>query len=108
MPRCAGAESGHSSRHQHDSQPDRVLLTAIAQAIIEAVWLGFRFGFRFNDVPIAPVIAVVQDVFAVAVLTGVVMVINRLVVNATRFRGSRRGDAVLNLAWIGTLITSCN
>ena len=79
-----------------------VLLTAIVQAIIEALWLGFRF----DAVPFAPVIAVGQDVFALAVLTGVAMALfNRLVVNPTRFRGSHRGDAVLILAWIGTLVT---
>jgi Fe-S oxidoreductase/nitrate reductase gamma subunit len=78
-----------------------VLLTAIVQGIIEAVWLGFRFDM----VPIAPVIAAAQDVFAVAVLTGVLMaLVNRLVINPTRFRGSHRRDAVLILVWIGTLI----
>ena len=78
-----------------------VLLTAIAQAIVEALWLGFHF----NDVPIAPVIAFLQDIFCVAVLTGVVMaLINRLVVRPIRFRASHLGDAVLILAWIGTLL----
>jgi hypothetical protein len=79
-----------------------VLLTAIAQGVVEALWQGFRFDM----VPGAPVIAFLQDVFCVAVLTGVLMaLINRLVVNPTRFRGSHRGDAVLILAWIGTLLT---
>ncbi len=78
-----------------------VLLTAIAQAIIEAFWQGFRF----NDVPGAPVIAFLQDIFCVAALTGVVMaLVNRLLVNPTRFRASHRGDAVLILGWIGTLL----
>jgi Fe-S oxidoreductase len=78
-----------------------VLLTAIAQAIVEAVWQGFRF----NDVPAAFVIAFAQDIFCVAVLAGVgLALVNRLVVNPTRFRGSHRGDAVLILAWIGTLL----
>jgi Fe-S oxidoreductase len=78
-----------------------VLLTAIAQAIIEALWQGFRF----NDVPGAPVIAFLQDIFCIAALTGVVLaLVNRLVVNPTRFRASHRGDAVLILAWIGTLL----
>jgi len=44
-----------------------VLLTAIAQAIVEALWQGFRF----NDVPGAVGIAFAQDVFSVAVLAGV-------------------------------------
>ena len=79
-----------------------VLLTAIAQAIVEALWQAFMF----NRVPGAPIIAFAQDIFCVAVLTGVLMaLINRLVVNPTRFRGSHRGDAVLILAWIGTLVT---
>lgn len=78
-----------------------VLLTAIAQAIVEALWQGFRF----NDVPGAPVIAFLQDIFCVAVLAGVTLaLVNRLVVNPTRFRASHRGDAVLILAWIGTLL----
>lgn len=79
-----------------------VLLTAIAQAIVEALWQGFHF----NDVPGAPVIAFLQDIFCVAVLTGVVMaLINRLVVRPIRFRASHLGDAVLILAWIGTLLS---
>ncbi len=78
-----------------------VLLTAIAQAIIEALWQGFRF----NDIPGAWVIAFLQDIFCIAALTGVVLaLVNRLVVNPTRFRASHRGDAVLILAWIGTLL----
>jgi hypothetical protein len=73
-----------------------VLLTAIAQAIVEALWQGFRF----NDVPSAFVIAFAQDIFCVAVLAGVALaLINRLVVNPARFRASHRGDAVLILAW---------
>ena len=79
-----------------------VLLTAIAQAMVEALWQGFQF----NDVPGAPVIAFAQDIFCVAVLTGVLLaLINRLAVNPTRFRASHRGDAVLILAWIGTLVS---
>jgi Fe-S oxidoreductase len=78
-----------------------VLLTAIAQAIVEALWQGFRF----NDVPGAFIIAFLQDIFCVAVLAGVALaLVNRLVVNPTRFRGSHRVDAVLILAWIGTLL----
>jgi Fe-S oxidoreductase len=78
-----------------------VLLTAIAQAIVEALWQGFRF----NDVPGAWVIAFLQDIFCVAALTGVALaLINRLAVNPTRFRGSHRGDAVLILTWIGALL----
>ncbi|HWF57506.1 MAG TPA: (Fe-S)-binding protein, partial [Candidatus Dormibacteraeota bacterium] len=78
-----------------------VLLTAIAQAIVEALWQGFHF----NAVPGAFIIAFLQDIFCVAVLAGVALaLINRLVINPTRFRGSHRGDAVLILAWIGTLL----
>lgn len=78
-----------------------VLLTAIGQAVIEALWLGFRF----NDVPLAPVIAFAQDAFSVAVITGVVMALfNRLAVQPIRFRASHRGDAVLILGWIATLL----
>jgi Fe-S oxidoreductase len=78
-----------------------VLLTAIAQAVVEALWLGFHF----NDVPGSGAIALLQDFFCVMVLTGVVMaLVNRLVVRPTRFRGSHTGDAVLILAWIGTLL----
>ena len=78
-----------------------VLLTAIAQAILEALWQGFRF----NDVPAASVIAFLQDIFSVAVLAGVALALfNRLAIKPTRFRGSHRGDAVLILAWIGTLV----
>src|SRR5450631_4466202 len=78
-----------------------VLLTAIAQAIVEALWQGFRF----NDVPAASVIAFLQDIFSVAVLAGVALALfNRLAIKPTRFRGSHRGDAVLILAWIGTLV----
>src|ERR1700694_671109 len=78
-----------------------VLLTAIAQAIVEALWQGFHF----HDGPAAFVIAFAQDIFCVAVLAGVALaLINRLVVNPTRFRGSHRRDAVLILCWIGTLL----
>ena len=79
-----------------------LLLTAIIQGIIEALWQGFRF----NDVPLAGPIAVCQDVFFVLVLTGVVLaLINRLVVRPLRYRGSHTGDAVLILTWIGSLVT---
>ncbi|MHB8717919.1 MAG: heterodisulfide reductase-related iron-sulfur binding cluster [Candidatus Dormibacteria bacterium] len=79
-----------------------VLLTAIAQAIVEALWLDFHL----SDIPVGGAIALLQDVFAAMVLTGVAMaLINRLLVNPTRFRGSHRRDAVLILLWIGTLVT---
>jgi Fe-S oxidoreductase len=78
-----------------------VLLTAIVQAIVEALWLGFHF----DDVPAAGAIALLQDLFCVLVLTGVVMaLVNRLVVRPTRFRGSHTGDAVLILSWIASLL----
>ena len=79
-----------------------ILLTAILQGILEALVVGFRF----DRVPFAPLIAFLQDVFCVLVLTGVVMaLVNRLFVRPTRFRGSHRGDAVLILTWIATLLT---
>jgi Fe-S oxidoreductase len=79
-----------------------VLLTAIAQAIVEALWQGFHF----NELPGAGVVAFLQDLFFVAVICGVALALfNRLVVNPTRFRASHRGDAILILAWIGTLVT---
>ncbi|HET9052157.1 MAG TPA: (Fe-S)-binding protein [Candidatus Dormibacteraeota bacterium] len=79
-----------------------VLMTAIAEAIVEAAWLGFHM----DDVPLGGPIALLQDLFFVLVLTGVVMALfNRLVVRPTRFRGSHTGDAVLILCWIATLVT---
>ena len=78
-----------------------VLLTAILQAIFEAAFVGFRF----DEVPLAGPLAWVQDVFCVLVLTGVALeFFNRLVVRPARFRGSHRGDALLILGWIGTLL----
>jgi Fe-S oxidoreductase len=79
-----------------------VLLTAIAQAIVEAVWVGAPL----HTIPfLAPALAWMQDIFAVLVLTGVVMaLINRLAINPTRFRASHRGDALLILAWIAALV----
>lgn len=78
-----------------------VLLTAIAQAIVEAVWMSFRF----DELPGAPVLAFVQDLFCVLVLAGVVMaLVNRFLINPHRFRGSHRGDAVLILVWIAALL----
>jgi Fe-S oxidoreductase len=79
-----------------------VLLTAIAQAIVEAVWVGAPL----HAIPVlAPVVAWMQDIFAVLVLAGVALaLLNRLVVNPTRFRASHRGDAILILAWIAALV----
>jgi Fe-S oxidoreductase len=80
-----------------------VLLTAILQAIVEALWLGFHF----DDVPASGAIAFLQDLFCTLALTGVVMaLINRLVIRPIRFRGSHTRDAVLILVWIGTLLTA--
>jgi Fe-S oxidoreductase len=79
-----------------------VLMSAITQGIVEALWLGFHM----DDVPLGGVIALLQDLFFVLVLTGVIMaLINRLVVKPVRFRGSHTGDAVLILSWIGALVT---
>ncbi|HYA01354.1 MAG TPA: heterodisulfide reductase-related iron-sulfur binding cluster [Candidatus Binatia bacterium] len=79
-----------------------VLLTAVAQAIVEAVWVGAPI----HTIPfLAPAVAWMQDIFAVLVLTGVAMaLLNRLVVNPTRFRASHRGDALLILGWIALLV----
>ena len=78
-----------------------VLLTAIAQGVVEAA----DVGFRFDQLPGSWVVALLQDIWCAAVITGVVMaLVNRLFVNPTRFRGSHRGDAVLILGWIGTLL----
>ncbi|MGH7749225.1 MAG: hypothetical protein ACREQ5_31335, partial [Candidatus Dormibacteria bacterium] len=80
-----------------------VLLSAILQAMVEALWLGFHF----DDVPASGAIAFLQDLFCTLALTGVVMaLINRLVIRPIRFRGSHTRDAVLILAWIGTLLTA--
>jgi Fe-S oxidoreductase len=78
-----------------------VLLTAIAQAIVEALWQGFQF----QQLPGSGAIAFLQDVFFLLVECGIVMaLINRLFINPIRFRGSHRRDAILILAWIGTLL----
>ncbi|HEY0409123.1 MAG TPA: hypothetical protein VGE42_02540, partial [Candidatus Dormibacteraeota bacterium] len=80
-----------------------VLLTAILQAMVEALWMGFHF----DDVPGSGAIAFLQDLFCTLALTGVVMaLINRLIVRPVRFRGSHTRDAVLILAWIGTLLSA--
>ena len=79
-----------------------ILLTAILQAIAEAWFVDVPW----DQFPGAPVVAYLQDIFFVAVITGVVMaLINRLVISPERFRGSHKGDAVLILAWIGSLVT---
>ena len=79
-----------------------VLGSAIAQGMVEALWLGFHM----DDVPLGGPIALLQDLFYVLVVTGVVLaLVNRLAVRPVRFRGSHTGDAVLILAWIGTLVT---
>jgi Fe-S oxidoreductase len=58
-------------------------------------------------VPLAGPIALLQDIFYCAVITGVLMAIyQRLVVNPVRFRGSHRGDALLILVWIASLVTA--
>jgi Fe-S oxidoreductase len=78
-----------------------VLLTAIAQGIVEALWQGFNFA----DLPFAGAVAFLQDLFASPVLVGIVMALfNRLVVKPIRFRGSHEGDALLILAWIAAIM----
>ncbi len=78
-----------------------VLLTAIAQGIVEALWQGFQFQL----LPGSGAIAFLQDLFFFVVLCGIAMALfNRLVINPTRFRGSHRGDALLILGWIAVLL----
>src|SRR6202165_1671156 len=78
-----------------------ILLTAIAQGIVEALWQGFQFQLF----PGSGAIAFLQDLFFFLVEGGIVMALfNRLVVNPTRFRGSHRADAILILVWIGGLL----
>ncbi|HEV7679122.1 MAG TPA: (Fe-S)-binding protein [Candidatus Dormibacteraeota bacterium] len=78
-----------------------VLLTAIVQGIVEALWLGFNFA----DLPGARAVAFLQDLFASLVLVGVVMaLVNRLVVKPIRFRGSHERDALLILGWIAAIM----
>jgi Fe-S oxidoreductase len=78
-----------------------VLLTAIAQGIVEALWQGFQF----NLLPGSGAIAFLQDLFFFVVICGIVMALfNRLVIKPTRFRGSHRGDAILILVWIAVLL----
>jgi Fe-S oxidoreductase/nitrate reductase gamma subunit len=78
-----------------------VLLTAILQAIVEALFVNFHL----NTVPASGFIALMQDIFCTAALTGVVLaLINRIFIRPARFRGSHKGDALLILAWIATLL----
>ena len=78
-----------------------VLLTAIVQGIVEALWQGFNFA----DLPFAGALAFLQDLFASLVLLGVAMALfNRLVVKPIRFRGSHEGDALLILSWIAAIM----
>jgi Fe-S oxidoreductase len=78
-----------------------VLLTAIAQAMVEALWQGFNFA----DLPGAGAVAFLQDLFASLVLVGIVMALfNRLVIRPIRFRGSHAGDALLILGWIAAIM----
>lgn len=78
-----------------------VLLTAIAQGIVEGLWQGFRF----DQLPGSGAIAFLQDLFFFVVICGITMALfNRLVINPTRFRGSHRRDAILILGWIALLL----
>ncbi len=79
-----------------------VLITAIAQGIVEALVVGVRL----DTIPfIAPALAYLQDLFCVLALTGVLLaLINRLVIRPARFRGSHRRDALLVLVWIAALL----
>src|SRR5437868_1214600 len=78
-----------------------VLLTAIVQAIVEAVYQGFQF----QRLPGSGAIAFLQVLFFFIVECGIVLaLVNRLLVRPQRFRGSHRRDALLILAWIGGLL----
>jgi Fe-S oxidoreductase len=78
-----------------------VLLAAIVQGIVEALWQGFNFA----DLPGAGAVAFLQDLFSSLVLVGVAMALfNRLVVRPIRFRGSHEGDALLILGWIAAIM----
>lgn len=78
-----------------------VLLTAIAQGIVEAVYQGFQFQL----LPGSGAIAFLQDLFFFLVELGIVLaLVNRLLIQPKRFRGSHRGDALLILFWIGGLV----
>src|SRR4029077_10104916 len=62
-----------------------VLLTAIVQAMVEALWLGFHF----DDVPGSGAIALLQALFCTLALPGLAMALTtRLITRPTRFRGS--------------------
>jgi len=78
-----------------------VLLTAIAQGVVEGLWQGFNFA----DLPFAGALAFLQDLFSSLVVVGVLMALfNRLVVKPIRFRGSHGGDALLILSWIAAIM----
>ncbi len=78
-----------------------VLGSAITQGVVEAAWVSFRF----SDIPASGFIALMQDVFFVLVMTGLIMAAyNRIVINPARFVGSHKGDALLILGWIAGLI----
>ncbi len=78
------------------------LLSAIAQAVVEALWVGAPL----HTIPfLAPAAAWMQDIFAVLVLTGVALaLVNRLAVRPARFRASHEGAALLILSWIALLV----
>jgi Fe-S oxidoreductase len=79
------------------------LLTAILQGLLEAAF----FDFRFDRVPLAGPIALLQDIFFCSVIVGVALALyGRLVLRPVRFRGSHRGDALLILGWIAALVTA--
>src|ERR1700758_2032453 len=60
-----------------------VLLTAIAQAIVEAVYQGFQFQL----LPGSVAIAFIQDLFFFLVELGIVLaLVNRLLIQPKRFR----------------------
>jgi len=80
-----------------------ILGSAILQGLLEAAFINFRW----DEVPLAGPIALLQDIFYVAVIVGVAMaLVSRIAVNPLRFRGSHKGDAILILCWIATLVTA--
>jgi Fe-S oxidoreductase/nitrate reductase gamma subunit len=78
-----------------------VLLTAIIQSFGEGLFPGFNLG------PIGGFtwIALLQDIFGVLVLVGVVMaLVNRLIIRPRQFHDSNELDALIILALIATIM----
>ena len=78
-----------------------LLGTSIVQVFGEALLPGFK-----PDPPLVnTIVALVQDVFAVLVLVGVLMAVyNRLVIHPLRYVGSHEGDGLFILSMIGLVV----